>query len=372
MQYLVSIWRTSRHLKIDISLLKRGTVKKMVREDKVTEKKITLAHGAGGVQMLDLIQEVVLKRIKDVDAGGIGLRELDDGATIPIGQKNLVLTTDSHVVKPIFFPGGDIGRLAVAGTINDLTVMGARPLAMTLSLIIEEGFPRYDLERVIESTRETLKEARTPLITGDTKVMGVGEIDGLVINTTGLGIADKVIVDSGLEIGDRIIITGSIGDHGMALLATREGMNFETELKSDVCPLNQLISEALTIGGITAMKDPTRGGLANALNEMAQKSKVGITVEESEITLQDEVKALSEILGINPLEVGNEGKAVLGVRKGKAEEVLKILQNNQLGKGARIIGQVTDEYIGKVILKTEVGGRRFLEPPLGDPVPRIC
>lgn len=344
----------------------------MIREDKVTEKRITLAHGAGGLEMLDLIKNLVVKEFEEVDAGGVGLRELDDGATIPFGKRNLVLTTDSHVVKPIFFPGGDIGKLAVAGTVNDLTVMGATPLAMTLSLIIEEGFPKKDLNRIIKSVAETLKESKMPLITGDTKVMGKGEIDGLVINTTGLGIADRVIVDSGLEIGDKIIITGSMGDHGMALLAERKGMDFETSLKSDVSPLNDLISKILHIGGITSMKDPTRGGLSNALNEMAQKSEVGITVEESTIPFQEEVKALAEMLGINPLEVGNEGKAVLGVKEKKAGAVLRALKKDKLGKDAHIIGRVTEEYTGKVILETEVGGKRFLEPPLGDPVPRIC
>ncbi len=322
--------------------------------------------------MLELVQDLILNKVKKVNVGGIGLKELDDGATIPIGDKNLVLTTDSHVVKPIFFPGGDIGKLAVAGTINDLAVMGAKPLAMTLSLIIEEGFPKSDLDKIAESISKSLQEADTALITGDTKVMGKGELDGLVINTTGLGIANRVISDSGLEVGDKIMVTGWIGDHGMALLASREGMDFETDLTSDVTPLSKMISKALSVGGITAMKDPTRGGLANALNEMAQKSGMGITIEETKIPLREEVKGLAEILGINPLEVGNEGKAIIGVKEEKAQAVLKILKKNKKGIHAQIIGRVTNEHRGKVILETEVGGRRFLEPPLGDPIPRIC
>lgn len=347
-------------------------VSQMVRTNKITEKNITLIHGAGGAKTLELVKDLILHKVEKADAGGIGLTELDDGATIPVGDRNLVLTTDSHVVKPIFFPGGDIGKLAVAGTINDLAVMGAKPLAMTLSLIIEEGFPRSDLDKITESITEVLKETDTALITGDTKVMGKGEVDELVVNTTGLGIADRVICDSGLEVGDNIMVTGWVGDHGMALLARREGMNFETDLTSDVAPLSDLISEALSVGGITAMKDPTRGGLANALNEMAQKSGVGITIEEAKIPLREEVKGLAEILGINPLEVGNEGKAVMGVKKEKTQAVLKVLKKNKKGVNAQIVGQVTNEHRGKVILETEVGGRRFLEPPSGDPIPRIC
>lgn len=336
------------------------------------EDQITITHGAGGAVMQELIESRILKNLKRLDAGGIGLRELDDGATIPFNGRNLVLTTDSHVVKPLFFPGGDIGRLAVAGTINDLAVMGASPIALTSSLIIEEGFPLEEFDRIMESMSQTLEEVDVPLITGDTKVMGRGEIDGLVINTTGIGVAEKVISDAGLRVGDKILVTGSIGDHGMALLACRAGFNFETELKSDVSPISGLIAEALKVGSITAMKDPTRGGLANALNEMAQKGRVGITVYEERIPLKEEVQGLSEILGISPLEIGNEGKAIIAVEEAKAEAVLEVLKSQPLGRDASLIGEVTEEYIGKVVMMTAVGGKRFLEAPLGDPVPRIC
>lgn len=348
----------------------------MIRAEKVTEKQITITHGAGGELMYELIKERILKVIKKDNVGGIGLKELDDGATIPLDEaaegrfQSLVLTTDSHVVKPIFFPGGDIGRLAVSGTINDLAVMGARPLALTSSLIIEEGFSLEDFDKVMASMARTLEEASVALITGDTKVMEHGSLDGIVINTTGIGFADQVISDAGLHAGDKIIITGSIGDHGMAILAHRH--NFETELVSDVMPLSDLIAEALKGGGITAMKDPTRGGLANALNDMARKANVGIIVEEAKIPIKPEVRGISELLGISPLEVANEGKAIIGVKEDKAEEVLKSLRRHPKGKDAAIIGEATEEYIGKVIMRTIVGGRRFLEAPLGDPVPRIC
>lgn len=332
-------------------------------------KYITLLHGAGG-EAQGFILSKILKLFTRTDVGGIGLSELDDGASIPLDGKHLVLTTDSHIIKPIFFPGGDIGRLAVCGTVNDLAVMGAFPIALTCSLIIEEGFLIKDLEAIIRSMNRASEEAKTPIITGDTKVMAHGELDGIAINTAGIGLTKSVITDSGLKVGNKIIITASVGNHGMALLAAR--LEFETDLKSDVAPLNSLIENALKVSGITAMKDPTRGGLANALGEMARKSGVGIIIKEEQIPIKDEVKGLSEVLGINPLEVANEGVAVIGVEASAAADVLNTLKKHPLGKDACIIGEVTDEYSGKVIMETEVGGRRFLEPPLGDPVPRIC
>lgn len=337
------------------------------------DERITLLHGAGG-QMMDELLARILKRFKRTSVGGIGLEELDDGAVIPIAGKNLVFTTDSHMVQPIFFPGGDIGRLAVAGTVNDLAVMGAQPLALSCGLVIPEGFPIAELERVLESMDRALEEAGAALITGDTKVLGRGELEGLIINTAGIGLAERVVSDAGLRVGDRLLVTGTIGDHGMALMAHREGLGFETTLESDVAPINRLIAEALQAGGegITAMKDPTRGGLASSLNEMARKAGVGITVYDEEIPMRDEVRGLGELLGINPLEVANEGKAVIGVASAKAEAVLAALRGQPQGRNAALIGEATADYPGKVILVTEVGGRRFLEKPLGDPVPRIC
>ena len=339
---------------------------------------ITQLHGAGGELMGELLERLILPRLGKGAVGRIGLKALDDGATIalPEGEKGeLVLTTDSHVVKPIFFPGGDIGRLAAAGTINDLAVMGARPIALTLAAIIEEGFPIADLERIIESFAATLAEVGAPVICGDTKVMPAGDVDGILLNTAGLGLARRAISDAGLRAGDRVLLTGTIGDHGMALLAAREEFKLTTKLTSDVAPIWPMLSALLESdegNAVHAMKDPTRGGLAAALNEMARKSKTCIEIEEHLIPMREPVLGLSEILGISPLEVANEGKAIVVVSPEAAEEALRLLRSHPLGAEAAIVGTVTDEYPGRVILDTEVGGRRFLDMPLGDPVPRIC
>jgi len=339
----------------------------------VSEDRVTALHGAGGEVMGRLLAERVLPRLPRRSAGRIGLEALDDGATVDIPSgAELVLTTDSHVVKPVFFPGGDIGRLAAAGTLNDLAVMGARPLALTLAAILEEGFPIADLERILDSFATALEEAGAAVVCGDTKVMSPGEIDGIALNTTGVGVAERAISDAEIAIGDRILLSGSIGDHGMALLAAREEFRLETELASDVAPIWPMIDAALRVGGIRAMKDPTRGGLAAALNEMAEKAGVSLELDESAIPILDAVAGLSEILGISPLEVANEGKAILIVDPTRADAVLDTLRGHPLGRRAAIVGTVTDEYPGRVILGTEVGGRRFLDMPLGDPVPRIC
>jgi len=337
------------------------------------DERITLLHGAGGELMGELLARL-LKGFSKTSLGGIGLAELDDGAVIPIGGKNLVFTTDSHVVQPWSFPGGDIGRLAVAGTVNDLAVMGAQPLALSCGLVIPEGFSIAELEGIIRSMDRALEEAGAALITGDTKVLGRGELDGPIINTAGIGLAERVVSDAGLHVGDKLIVTGTVGDHGMALLAHREGLKFETGLESDVAPINRLIAAALRAGGeaVTAMKDPTRGGLAACLNELARKSGVGITVYEREIPLREEVRGLGELLGIDPLEIANEGKAVIGVAPERAAAVVEALRRLPQGEDAAVIGEATAEFPGKVVLVTEVGGKRFLENPVGDPVPRIC
>lgn len=339
----------------------------------MSDDRITSLHGAGGEVMEQFLAKYVLPRFADRSVGRIGLSALDDGATVDVpASSELVVTTDSHVVKPVFFPGGDIGTLAAAGTLNDLAMMGAMPLTLTLAAIIEEGFLTSDLERILDSFANVLDEVGASVVCGDTKVMPPGEIDGIALNTTGLGIATRAISDSSIEVGDRVIVTGSIGDHGMALLAAREEFRLETELRSDVAAVWPMIEPALRTGGIRAMKDPTRGGLAAALNEMARKANVSLELKEQAIPILDPVAGLSEILGISPLEVANEGKAILIVEPGSAELVLEILRKHTLGRLAAIVGTATDEYPGRVILGTEVGGRRFLDMPLGDPVPRIC
>ncbi len=335
---------------------------------------ILLSHGAGGEMMNRLISDSILKNLSLNSLGEVGLSDLDDGASISLGDKELVMSTDSYVVSPIFFPGGDIGKLAACGTINDISMMGAKPLAMSLAIIIEEGFETSELERIISSLDEVCKNTGVSVITGDTKVMQRGKLDKIVINTTGIGIAErgKVINDSHLSPGDKIILSGTVGDHGVSLLSFREGFGFETSLCSDVAPLWHMVEKALEVGGITAMRDPTRGGLAATLNDFARKSNTGVVIHEDKIPLKPEVEAASRMLGIDPYTVANEGKAVIGVKADKAEEMLDALRITKHGKNAEIIGEVIDKYKGKVILETIVGGKRIMEPPVGDPVPRVC
>jgi hydrogenase expression/formation protein HypE len=305
---------------------------------------------------------------------GIGLAALDDGAALRVGDRWLVLTTDSHVVHPIFFPGGDIGRLAVAGTVNDLAMMGATdPLGLTCAVVLEEGFARADLERIVASMREAALEANAPIVTGDTKVMGRGELDGIVLNTAGVALADRVVTDAGLAPGDLLIVTGTLGDHGMAIMTRRHDLRLEGDLRSDVAPLNGLVREALRAGGedVVAMKDPTRGGLAGVLHEMAHKAKVGIVIEEQEVPVRPEVRAAAEMVGIDPLLVANEGKAVIGVRARSAEKVLAAVRAHPLGKEAALVARAVAERPGSVILDTGLG-RRLLAEPEGELLPRIC
>jgi len=338
----------------------------------MSEERISLAHGAGGAAMMKLIADVVLKELSLKRAGAVGLDELDDGATIDLGDQTLVLTTDSHTVKPLFFPGGDIGRLAIAGTVNDLAVMGARPLAMACAVVLEEGFAIEDLRRICRSINETALEVKVPLITGDTKVMERGALDGAVVTTTGVGAAKKVITDSGLKPGNKLIITGTIGDHGMAILAHREGIELESDLRSDVAPIWETTEAALKAGGVTAMKDPTRGGVAAALNEMASKVGVGVLLKEADLPIAPAVRAVGEMLGIDPLQITNEGKAIIAVDAGSCEEVLDAVRETRYGKDACMIGEVIGDHPGEVLLETVVGGRRLIESPVGDPAPRIC
>jgi hydrogenase expression/formation protein HypE len=316
----------------------------------------------------------------------VPLEALDDAAVV----KGVVFTTDSYTVKPIFFPGGDIGRLAVAGTVNDIAVMGGEPAAISLALIIEEGFPLADLEKILWSVKSTADEARVQIATGDTKVVERGAIDKLVVNTSGIGFRSSALdhnmqvvkkyrppfdkgwlLDSNVRPGDRIILSGPIGDHGVAIMSVREGYGFETQITSDTKPLNKMISSALEVGGVVAIKDPTRGGIANLLNEWSDKSKVGIDVWESKIPIRSGVRGALEFLGIDPLVVGNEGKVVMAVVPEMAEAVLEALHSALEGQEAAIIGEATGEH-DVVVLQTVIGGNRIISPPAGDPVPRIC
>ena len=335
---------------------------------------VTLKHGAGGLAMRRLIEDVFVGGMPRSRHQWLGLDAMDDAAAVRLGDNWLVITTDSHVVHPIFFPGGDIGRLAVAGTVNDLAVMGAvRPLGITCGVIVEEGFPIAALERVQTSIRETCAEADVPVVTGDTKVMGRGEVDGLVLNTTGIGLTRSLVTDAGLLEGDRIIVTGPIGDHGIALMAERHGLDLGAELRSDVAPVHHLVASAISVGAgaVHAMKDPTRGGLAGALHEMAAKSGVEVVINEPDVPVTDAARSAAEILGLDPFQIANEGKAVIGVAADAAHEILESIRRYPLGARAQIIGECTSGPSGRVILDTGLG-RRLLPEIEGEPLPRIC
>lgn len=329
---------------------------------------VSMKHGAGGRSMRTLIETVLIDRASPIAAC------MDDGAAIPLGDRWLILTTDTHVIHPIVFPGGDIGRLSVCGTVNDLAMMGAiEPLGLTCGFVIEEGFPIEDLQRIRDSMARACAEAGAAIVAGDTKVMGRGEIDGIVINTAGAGLAEVVLRDSGLAPGDVIIVTGTVGDHGIAVMAARHQLDLGGTLQSDVAPLNGLVRAALAAarGGIVAMKDPTRGGVASALHEMAAKSGVGIVIEEPRVPVREEVRAAAELLGMDPLLIANEGKALIGVRSEVAEDVLEAIRRHPLGRDAAIVGRCSSELAGSIVLDTGFG-RRLLTESDGELLPRIC
>lgn len=347
-------------------------------------ERITMAHGAGGTVMGDLIKNHILGNLAGSSAE-VPLEALDDSAVID----NIALKSDSHAVKPLFFPGGDIGRLAIAGTVNDIAVIGAEPTALTCGMVLEEGLLIADLDKILESMQQTCKEAGVYIITGDTKVIENSGFGGCIINTSGIGKRNNAletniievkkyrrfdsrwVLDSNLQVGDKLIISGTVGEHGITILSAQEGYNFGSNIQSDVAPLNKLIKQLLEIGGIVSMKDPTRGGLSNSLNEWSTKSKVGLLVHESKIPVRGDVRAACEMLGLDPLEIGNEGKVLIGVVPQKAEQVLSILKGTKEGRDAQIIGEATDNFT-EVVLETVVGGKRILAPPVGDPIPRIC
>lgn len=334
--------------------------------------RITLKQGGGGRAMRTLIEKLFVRDFATLPFDGVGISAMDDGAAVKIGDEWLVITTDSHVIHPIFFPGGDIGRLSICGTVNDLAVMGATSvLGLTCSVILEEGFSLESLEAIQRSMMDACREAHAPVVTGDTKVMGHGEIDGIVINTCGIGLTRTLVRDNGLRPGDRIVVTGSIGEHGLAVMAARHGIEIESNLVSDVAPMNTLIASILDGGNITAMKDPTRGGVSSALHEMATKSGVGIVIEERTVPVLPAVRAVGELLGIDPLHVANEGKALIGVRAGAADELVARLRAHPLGIRAAIIGTCVDERPGSIVLDTGFG-KRLLAEPDGEPLPRIC
>ncbi|MEW5806412.1 MAG: hydrogenase expression/formation protein HypE [Acidobacteriota bacterium] len=337
-------------------------------------ERILMGHGSGGKLMRKLIKETFLKNLDNPF-----LSPLSDSAVIKMGKEKIAITTDSYVVSPPFFPGGDIGKLAVAGTANDLSVVGATPLFMTLSLVLEEGFPITDLERIIQSIKITAHEAAVDVVTGDTKVVEKGKGDGIFINTSGVGtIPEKISLSmEKIGIGDRIIVNGSIGDHGAAVMMMRSGFQFESDLISDCAPLYSLIQTLLkdnsgASSGIKFMRDPTRGGVAATLNEIAENRGLGVTIYENEIPVRDSVRSLCEILGLDPLYVANEGKVLIIVNRKKSERVLEIMRGHPLGREARIIGEIQEKPEKRVVLKTRYGTSRIVDLPEEEKLPRIC
>jgi hydrogenase expression/formation protein HypE len=336
----------------------------------MTMERIGLDHGSGGEASHELVQEIFVSRL-DNDY----LRPLDDSAVFDLPACTLAITTDSYVVDPIFFPGGNIGSLAVHGTVNDLSMQGARPLYLTLGLILEEGLPLQDLIKIIDSLAQAAHEAKVSIVAGDTKVVPKAAVDKVFINTSGIGLIPDGVNVSGHNArpGDVLIINGNIGDHGMAILSRREGLRFESPLMSDSAPLNGLVSSIIEVSNeIHVLRDPTRGGVATALNEVASRSSVGIHIFEEDVPISPSVAAACEILGLDPLYVANEGKCLVIVSKEDAKKVLRIMKKNIYGKRARIIGEVTAENPGRVLLKTKIGGTRILSMLTGEQLPRIC
>lgn len=333
---------------------------------------LKLEHGGGGSLTRELLETVIIPSYTLTHLErGVGLLEMDDGATIPLGDKNIVVTTDATTVKPLFFPGGDLGRLSICGAVNDLSMMGARPIALASTLVVEEGFSISTLKELLASMNDVMVEVEVPLIAGDTKVVERGSLDEIIASTTGIGIAEGVITDSGSGPGDKIIVSGTIGNHQLSLLSKREGLSFEAPIESDVAPLWGMIEKALEVGGIKAMKDPTRGGLSGALNELARKAGVDFVLKEEAIPVKGVVTSATEMLGLDPLELANEGIALMVVDAERADEVLGVLMKTELGKDAAIVGEVR-EGPSRVILETQIGGKRIVREPYGSPMPRIC
>lgn len=331
--------------------------------------KIMLAHGSGGKIAYDLVEKSFLKSFHNPI-----LAKLDDSAVFEIKGK-LAFTTDSYVVSPLFFPGGDIGKLAVCGTVNDLSMAGATPLYLSLAFIIEEGFPQSDLDAVVASIRTAAGEAAVDIVTGDTKVVNRGSADRLFINTAGIGLIPEGVNISGSNAlpGDLVIVSGTIGDHGIAVLSRREGLSFSTTLESDCAPLNSLVAAMLQVNrNIHCLRDPTRGGLATTLNELARQSQVGIRIEEEKIPIRDEVFGACEMLGLDPLYVACEGRLIAVVPPEVAGDILDAMRRHQYGKSAAIIGEVNAGNPGRVVMKTTLGSSRIVDMLAGDPLPRIC
>ncbi len=335
---------------------------------------LLLGHGSGGKLSAALIRDIFLPAFQNPV-----LARLDDQAIVNVNGQRLAISTDSFVVKPLFFPGGDIGSLAVHGTVNDLAMGGATPLFLSAAFIIEEGFSMDELRRVVNSLRRAAEEVGVPVVTGDTKVVEKGKGDGLFINTTGIG-----LVPEGVDLsadrarpGDKVLLSGSIGDHGIAILASREGLEFETQIHSDSAALHRLVADMLGVTSnaardIRCMRDPTRGGVSSTLNEIAERSRVGIELDESSLPIHEQVRGACELLGLDPLYVANEGKLIAIVAPEAADAVLQSMRLHPLGAEAQMIGMVKKEHPGLVTMRTPYGTTRIVDMLAGDQLPRIC
>jgi hydrogenase expression/formation protein HypE len=331
---------------------------------------IQLAHGAGGRLSAELIEKIFLPRFDNA-----WLQRLDDQAVLDQIKGRLAFTTDSFVVDPIFFPGGDIGELAVNGTVNDLAMSGARPLYLSVGFILEEGLPMETLHRITLSMERAARQAEVAIVTGDTKVVNKGSCDKLFINTSGIGIVPEgVNISAGnLQVGDKILLSGTIADHGMAVLTSREGLSFQSRVQSDTAPLHGLVARMLAVTPeIHALRDPTRGGVATTLNEFARQSNVGIVIEEDRIPVRPDVHGACEVLGIDPLYVANEGKLIGVIPATVAEDMLAAVRQDPLGKDAVLIGEVVADHPGLVVIRTRLGTTRVVDLPVGEQLPRIC
>ncbi len=332
-------------------------------------KTIVLGHGSGGKLSAQLIREVFLPAFDNPL-----LNRLDDQAVLQAGTARVAFTTDSFVVTPLFFPGGDIGKLAVHGTINDLAMSGAAPLALSAAFILEEGFSMEELGRVVASMAEAARAAGVPIATGDTKVVPRGAADGMFVTTSGVGLVPEGVNISAhlARPGDKILLSGTIADHGMAVMSQREGLGFEGAIESDTAALHRLVADMIAAGEIHALRDPTRGGLGATLVEIATSAGIGVEAEAMAIPVREPVRAACELLGLDPLFVANEGKLAAFVAPASASRVLEAMRANPLGREAVMIGEAVESHPGMVLLRTEVGGTRVVDLPFGEQLPRIC
>jgi len=334
------------------------------------QDRILLAHGSGGTMMRELIEDVFVAEFAD-DA----LLRMDDAASLDFPGDRVALSTDTYVVNPVFFPGGDIGRLAVCGTVNDIATSGATPLYLSVGFVLEEGFPVDDLVRILVSMRDAALEAGVRIVTGDTKVVEKGHGDGIFINTAGVGVLAPGVDLSGSHCkpGDVVLLSGTLGDHGIAVVSTREGLEFSTDIRTDAAPLNKLVAAVLAAApDVRCFRDPTRGGLASTLNELASASGVSITVTETAVPVRDQVRGASEMLGYDVFQVANEGKMVAVVPADQAEAALEAMRSAPYGEDAAIIGEVATGPAGKVYVYTAFGATRIMDMLVGEQLPRIC